>query len=198
MIMLCFNSLFPGILKHSRQPPPGAKKEALIMVNFILVETNEHRQHVRSLYMEYLTYVNQRVSELFGFNFDVEEFVERDMNEIYKLSPPQGRLFLAQKQGQIAGLGGLRPIGESTGEIKRMFVRPDYQRNGIGHALLEKLIEEARLIGYKTLRLDVGPNADSARDLYASAGFSVTEPFVESEVPPVFYAYWQFMEMPLR
>ena len=168
------------------------------MVKFILVETNEHRQHVRSLYVEYLTYVHEMVNELFGFSFDVEESVERDMDELYKLSPPQGRLFLAQQQGKIAGLGGLRQIGESTGEIKRMFVLPHYQSNGIGRTLLEKLIEEARLIGYETLRLDVGPYAETARALYASAGFSVREPYMESEVPPVLHAYWQFMEMPLR
>ena len=170
------------------------------MIERVLVETDEHKQYVRNLYLEYLQYVNQVLEEMFDLSIDVQETVERDMREIYKLSPPMGRLFLAQRQNQILGIGGLRQIGESTGEVKRMFVRPAYQSNGVGRALLDRLIAEARQIGYGTLRLDVGPYAAAARSLYLSAGFVDIAPYEESEVPPdMHHGYdWKFMEMPLR
>ena len=119
------------------------------------------------------------------------------MNDLYKLSPPQGRMFLIQVDGQIAGLGGLRQIGESIGEVKRMFVRPGHQGNGVGRSLLGTILEAAREIGYKTVRLDVGPYAGFAEKLYRSAGFSDITPYSESEVPPALHSNWQFLELPL-
>ena len=106
-------------------------------------------------------------------------------------------MFLVQVDDQIAGLGGLRQIGESTGEVKRMFVRPGYQGNGVGRALLQTIVEAAHEIGYKTVRLDVGPYADFAEKLYRSAGFSDIAPYPESEVPSPFRSNWQFLELPL-
>ena len=64
------------------------------MIDIYPVETDRHREHVKALYQEYLTYVRQKVVEIFGFDFDVESTVERDMNELHKLSPPHGRLLL--------------------------------------------------------------------------------------------------------
>ena len=109
--------------------------------------------------------------QIFQVSFEVEAIVERDMNELYKLSPPRGRLLLAQTKDQIAGLGGLRESAQDIGEIKRMYVRPNFRGRGIGRMLLEALIEQARQIGYGKIRLDVGPYATSAQKLYRAAGF---------------------------
>ncbi len=124
--------------------------------------------------------------------------VERDMKELHKFAPPKGRLLLAQTEDQIAGLGGLREIGEGIGEIKRMYVRPHFQGKGIGRTILKALIEEARQIGYGKLRLDVGPYAISAHKLYRSVGFATIAPYPESEVPAEFHSSVQFTELPLR
>ena len=119
------------------------------------------------------------------------------MTKLHKLSPPNGRLLLVQVDDQIAELGGLCQIGESTGEIKRMYVRPSFQGKGLGRKLLEKLIAEARQIGYSKLRLDVGPYAKNAEKLYRSVGFTEIEPYPESEAPPEIHSKWTFMEMSL-
>ena len=168
------------------------------MAEIFQVETDEHKAHVRELYWEYIEYVRQMIVQEFGVDFEVAPIVERDMNELYKLSPPHGRLFLIQLDDQIAGLGGLRQIGEGIGEIKRMFVRPNFQSRGLGRRLLELLIAEARQVGYKKVRLDVGSYAESAEKLYRSTGFSNIMPYPESEAPLEVHSKWQFMELLLQ
>jgi putative acetyltransferase len=69
-------------------------------------------------------------------------------------SPPSGRLFLAHSDGQLAACGALRPFAEGVCEMKRLFVRPAFRGRGIGRALAERLIAEARTIGYHAMRLD--------------------------------------------
>ena len=168
------------------------------MIEFLQVETTEQRQRVRELFWEYIVYVNQMFGQEFGVNFELEPILERDLNELYKFSPPNGRLLLVQIEDQIAGIGGLREIADSVGEIKRMYVRPTFQGKGVGRTLLETLVKEARQIGYRKLRLDVGPYAKSAQSLYRSAGFLDIAPYPESEVPAEFHSHWQFMELPLQ
>jgi GNAT superfamily N-acetyltransferase len=88
----------------------------------------------------------------------------------------------------------MRRIREDTGEIKRMYVRPDYRRRGIGLALLEALIAEARQIGYPTIRLDSTRFMKAAHALYRSLGFREIDPYPESEIPQELQHQWVFME----
>jgi GNAT superfamily N-acetyltransferase len=93
------------------------------------------------------------------------------MLELEKFSPPHGRLLLAEYEGQVAGLTCMRRIRESIGEIKRMYVRPEFRGKGIGRALLERLVDEAREIGYPRIRLDSARFMEEAHSLYRSTGF---------------------------
>ena len=88
----------------------------------------------------------------------------------------------------------MRGIGEGIGEIKRMYVRPPFRRRGIGHALLDGLIGEARNAGYHRLRLDSGRFMKEAHSLYRSAGFQEIDPYQESELPEEFHPFMVFME----
>jgi len=77
-------------------------------------------------------------------------------------------------------------------------VRPEFRRRGIGRSLAEALIEEARGIGYSSLRLDTSPVFVEAPALYRSVGFREIEPYEGNEVPEEFYRNWTFMEMALK
>ncbi len=74
--------------------------------------------------------------------------------------------------------------------MKRLFVRDDFRGKRIGIALIEKLIEEARAIGYAKMRLDTyPPKMAKAVKLYESHGFY--------EIPPYYtnpYGETLFME----
>ncbi len=106
---------------------------------------------------------------------------------------PRGRLLLARIAGEPAGCVALRPLGEREAEMKRLFVRPAYRGMGIGRTLAECAIDEARALGYATLRLDTLPRMREAQALYAELGFADTPPYNDNPVDGV-----RFMALDLR
>jgi putative acetyltransferase len=103
--------------------------------------------------------------------------------------PPTGRLYLVEEQGQYVGCAGLRRIeNESTGEIKRMYLRPAYQGLGIGKALMQTLLEAARTLGYTTVKLDtIGYKMPRAVGLYTAFGFRETSAYNYNPYEGVLY-----------
>ena len=106
-------------------------------------------------------------------------------------------MLLAKYELNIVVCVGLRKIDEESGEIKRMYVRPEYQRKGMGRRLLEARIEEARRIGYSKIKLDSAPFAREAQAFYRKMGFRDIDPYPESEAPREYYSQWAFMEISL-
>jgi GNAT superfamily N-acetyltransferase len=156
--------------------------------------TENDRSHVQELFLEYLQWANERLNKEFGIDFDIESMVEGDMAHLEIFLPPDGRLLLATVASQAVGIACMKKIREDTGEIKRMYVRPAYRGQGIGRALLEALIAEARQIGYPIIRLDSTRFMERAHSLYRSAGFCEIAPYPESEIPPQYWRHWVFME----
>lgn len=79
--------------------------------------------------------------------------------------------------------------------MKRMFVYSEFQGKGIGRALSEKLLNEARHIGYQTIKLDTSFRQVEAQKLYQRIGFNVTKPYYE--LPKKLEDWLVFMEMKL-
>lgn len=98
-------------------------------------------------------------------------------------APPHGCLLLAFVDGKVAGCGALRRIREvdyaNACEMKRLYVRPGFRRFGLGRALAEALLDEARRSGYSHILLDTLDEMETARELYASLGFE--------EIPPYYF-----------
>ncbi len=101
---------------------------------------------------------------------------------------------MATEGSRVAGIACLKKLRKDIGEIKRMYVRPGFRGKGLGRALLETLIAEAKEIGYPAVRLDSARFMKEAHALYQSAGFGEIEPYPESEIPPEFQKHWVFME----
>jgi putative acetyltransferase len=80
---------------------------------------------------------------------------------------PSGRLLIAEGAGCVA----LRRIDDETCEMKRLYVRPERRGSGLGSSLVRAIIEEARGIGYRRMRLDTMPKMGGAQRLYESLGF---------------------------
>jgi len=93
-------------------------------------------------------------------------------------APPRGMLLLATVVGQPVGCVGLRPFPlAATCEMKRLYVRPGLRGGNLGRLLVERLLNEARVLGYKSMRLDsYRPRMQAAIALYRSFGFR--------EIPP--------------
>ena len=98
-------------------------------------------------------------------------------------APPNGRLFLAVDDNDVMGCVALRKIGDGVGEMKRLYVRPEFRGRGLGRILTEKLIAEAKQIGYARLRLDTLPGKmDQAIAMYHSFGFREIAPYYKNPV----------------
>ncbi len=108
-------------------------------------------------------------------------------------APPRGRLLVAGEPRSAFGCIALRPIDDTIGEVKRLFVR-DAQRGGRwGRRLAEAIIDEARAIGYWELKLDTLDSMHAARALYGSLGFCPCAPYYHNPLPGVIY-----MSLPLH
>ena len=112
-----------------------------------------------------------------------------------RYAPPSGRLWLAEVDGQSAGCVGLREIEPGICEMKRLYVRDFARGSGVGRALAQRVIDDARAIGYRRMRLDTLRIARmrAANALYDSLGFRDIEPYYANPLPDV-----RYMELTLR
>ena len=85
--------------------------------------------------------------------------------------PPRGEILLWIEDGTLVACGALRELEPKVGEIKRIYVRPDYRGKTFGHPFVRALIERARELGYRTLRVDTLPTMTAAIEFYQEAGF---------------------------
>ena len=95
---------------------------------------------------------------------------------------PRGRLLLARVAGVAAACAALRPLGEHDGEMKRLYVRPQFRGMGLGRALAEIVIDEARAMGYGNVKLDTLPQMAEAQALYAALGFRDVAPYNDNPI----------------
>jgi len=95
---------------------------------------------------------------------------------------PRGAIWVAHTGEEAVGCVALRPLPDSVGEVKRMYVAPGWRGRGVGRALLETLIEHARTIGYQRLRLGTLADMTRAQTLYQSLGFVPIERYREDEM----------------
>lgn len=167
------------------------------MIQIIIAGQEQHTQPIRELFWEYLQWANAKVEENFGVSFDIAAMLEDDMNTLDKFMPPKGRLLLGYVEAQPAGIACLKALTNSIGEVKRMYVRPQARNRGLGRALLNQLLEEARQIGYERIRLDSARFMMEAHKLYRASGFREIEAYEGSEIPNEFQKNWIFMEREL-
>lgn len=85
--------------------------------------------------------------------------------------PPAGVFLIAHVDDMPAGCGGLCRLEADTAEIRRMYVLPALRGRGVGRAILERLVGEARALGYRRVRLETGNRQTEAMRLYERAGF---------------------------
>ena len=135
------------------------------MLNILQAETPQQIALARELMTEY--------AAALGFDLCFQGFDEEMRALPGKYAPPAGRILLAFWDGQAAGVIAMRALEESGAcEMKRLFVRPGYRGRALGRALAEKLIGEARRIGYTRMRLDtIQGKMDRAIELYRELGF---------------------------
>lgn len=134
---------------------------------------------VRELFVEYAAAI--------GVDLAFQNFAQELAELPGKYTPPDGRLFLAVQEGQSAGCVALRKIGKEVCEMKRLYVRPAFRGRGVGQTLATGVIEEARAVGYRLMRLDTLPSMKEAITLYRSLGFQNAAPYCSNPHPGALY-----------
>lgn len=101
-------------------------------------------------------------------------------------APPGGTLVLAHAgDGELVGAVGLRGLDPVQGicEMKRLYVAPAGRGQGLGRRLAERVLAEARRLGYRSVRLDTLPAMREAQALYAALGFRDIANYNDNPVP---------------
>ena len=148
--------------------------------------TDEEIEATRRIFREYEGWL--------GLDLCFQGFEEELNNLPGKYAPPDGRLLLAYSGQELAGCIAMRRLdGDSVCEMKRLFVRDKFRGTGIGVSLIERLIAEAREIGYARMRLDTfPPKMGKAVRLYEAYGFREIPRYYDNPDPEAL-----FMEMKL-
>lgn len=101
------------------------------------------------------------------------------MMDASELAIPEVRFFVMRDVGVPVGMGAFKRIDDGHAEIKSMHVLAELRGRGLSRRMLQHLLDEAKVTGYRRLSLETGvqPTFIAARALYAKAGFTECPPF---------------------
>jgi putative acetyltransferase len=158
-------------------------------------ESDPHIAQARELFLEY--------AQSLGFSLCFQNFDKELANLPGDYAPPEGRLLLAEYDGQPAGCVALRKLKDPEGddcqakdrddagricEMKRLYLRPQVRGKGLGRILADRIITEARAIGYRRMRLDtVEPVMKDAVAMYRRLGFREIAAYCENPMAGALY-----------
>lgn len=134
-----------------------------------------------------------RVDDLAGP--EIRALLAEHLRSMHQLSPPESvhaldltgllqpeiTFWTAWSGRELLGCGALKELSSGHGEIKSMRTSAAHRRQGVGRAMLEHIIAEARRRSYRRLSLETGsmPAFEPARRLYESSGFTYCSPFAD-------------------
>jgi putative acetyltransferase len=125
------------------------------------------------------------IAELEAYLIPLSPAESRHGYSIEKLIREEVPFFIIRASGTPAGCGGVKLFGTEYGEIKRMYVRPQFRGLGFAKLMLEHLADYARGGGVSILRLETGIAQRDAIALYERAGFRSIPPFGEYKPDPL-------------
>jgi ribosomal protein S18 acetylase RimI-like enzyme len=135
---------------------------------------------VRELFLEY--------AQSLGFSLCFQSFDQELAGLPGDYAPPDGRLLFMEYEGQPAGCIALHKLEPRICEMKRLYVRPAFRGKGLGRVLAERILNDARAIGYHRLRLDtVEPVMKNAVALYRLLGFREIAPYRANPIAGALY-----------
>ena len=149
-------------------------------LQFVQAGTSTQIAQARELFLEY--------AQSLGFSLCFQNF-DQELGELPgDYAPPHGRLLLAHYEGKLAGCVALHKLEEGICEMKRLYLRPEFRGKRLGRALADRIIAEARAIGYKRMRLDTVESAmKDAVAMYRKIGFREIAPYCSNPMPTALY-----------
>jgi GNAT superfamily N-acetyltransferase len=140
------------------------------MLSIVQAGSDTETEKARQLFREYEAWL--------GLDLCFQDFEEELRTLPGKYAPPDGRLYLACSNSELAGCIAMRKLEDGICEMKRLFVRGAFRGQRIGVQLIGKLIDDAKRAGYSKMRLDTfPPKMGKAVSLYRSHGFRPIPPY---------------------
>ncbi len=133
------------------------------MFEFVFVETDEQYVAASLLFREYAQWL--------GIDLSFQSFEKEliDLKQMY--ASPIGMILLCKSDKAYVGCVAVRPNEALVAELKRMYVKPVFQKQGVGQELLERSLLFCKQAGYEKVRLDTLNTMTPAMQLYKKNGF---------------------------
>lgn len=154
-----------------------------IHYNWIFAETNEHYAQAAELIRAYM----RDLPISLDFQHVEEELA--DLPAMYSI--PNGAILLLYAEEQPIATVGIRYFADGVGELKRMYIHPDYRGKQLGHALVERILTKAQELGYQRVLLDTLDTMIPAIRTYEAAGFVRIPAYYFNPEPNVLYFEWK-------
>jgi GNAT superfamily N-acetyltransferase len=170
------------------------------LVKFVPYDEKTHRGQFFELNVEFLTWYSKEMLERSSVNAEemvgktISEYVESFLDDFVKIHPPEGIIYVLEVEDKIVGMGAVKKLEKGVGEIKRMYIRPEYRGRGFGKELLKKLIDKAKEFGFSTVRLESAKFMPTAHHIYRSVGFKERDSYSGGETPEWALPHCIFME----
>jgi ribosomal protein S18 acetylase RimI-like enzyme len=149
-------------------------------LSLVQAETPAQMAQARELFLEY--------AQSLGFSLCFQNFDKELAGLPGDYAPPEGRLLLAEFEGQLAGCVALHKLAPEICEMKRLYLRPQFRGKRLGRVLADRVIAEARQIGYRRMRLDtVEPVMKDAVAMYRRIGFHEIAPYCANPIAGALY-----------
>jgi len=149
-------------------------------LSFSQVQSPTQIAQARELFLEY--------AQALGFSLCFQNFDKELANLPGDYAPPAGRLLLAEFNGQVSACVALHKLEDGICEMKRLYLRPQFRGKGLGRAVADRIIADARQIGYHRMRLDtVAPVMKDAVAMYRRIGFREIAPYCNNPVAGALY-----------
>lgn len=149
-------------------------------ISFRQAESASEIAQARELFLEY--------AQSLGFSLCFQNFDQELANLPGEYAPPDGRLLLAEFEAKVAGCVALHKLEEGICEMKRLYLRSQFRGKGLGRAIADRIIAEAREIGYQRMRLDtVEPVMKDAVAMYRKFGFREIASYCKNPIEGALY-----------
>jgi putative acetyltransferase len=165
---------------QAQRVPIPSGSSAVKGLSIFQAESPAQIAQTRELFLEY--------AQSLGFSLCFQNF-DKELAELPgDYAPPEGRLLLAECEAQLAACVALHKSGQGICEMKRLYLRAQFRGKGLGRALAERIIAEARQIGYQRMRLDtVEPVMKDAVAMYRKLGFKEIAPYRSNPIAGAMY-----------
>ncbi|WP_459481388.1 GNAT family N-acetyltransferase [Clostridium saccharoperbutylacetonicum] len=146
----------------------------------------ENKMEIKELFLEYTEMLVENDPD-FAKYLEVQNYDSELEHLADKYGLPEGRLYIVKIENEVAGCIGLRKIDNENCEMKRLYVRPKFRGHQIANKLVERIIADAKEIGYSYMLLDTLPFLEGAIYLYKKFGFYEIESYNNSPMNTSIY-----------